>query len=841
MLYIFHPLLEIILFMRLFDSLSLNHILIMILLIIFTIFNLTTTYIIYKNKKIYDIFVTQTNSLLQQILSIVQIRYYCYWFYQRPILIYSIIMLVWFAPIFVSHQVILPFRPYTYANLEPVPQSNYIETTFFSDYLSAHIPEVALHLRTAQSGWIGLWTHSLEFGRPLIHNYALGPAYVISWILLGVIHDPYVYFTILFILLVYTAGLFGLLYAYDISGNSGVGLLAGLLLAFTPSFFFWNSFPMFIAPTTWGMACFYGFHRIRHHPQSRWPILLVAFAVYSLIYMAYPQTIIHLGYIFIGYFCGQLWQLRTNRGAIQRYIGSCSVAVGLGGILTLPLLLDLITASQLSILRQQITPKFFIGAVANITTAKQLLTTVFSFGLSDVLQPITTFTKSTFPIQAGYVTFNLLIFVCIGICTRWRQVWGWVVWLVIAVAFSFRQDIFAFGYFHGLPQLSRGVLFGGGGQQIPLIILALHGLYSIFTRPHTQTRLIALISAGAGLQYIGLTVAYARWQQIPIQWPFVGIELLILCGITLAIILPHTVVRTLLLSGVLLCNAQFSLRPLLLTQPQANVITSSPTANAINASLAPDGLMAMITVKPTNRLEPNFSSVLGIHQIGTYSSLQSIYYVTLMKRFNVKYDNYIRSIRSINPPLPANDLWMTNIRTIVSDKPLNIAGLTFITRVDGLDLYRTADGMGCCLRVPASALRTDNTMSTHLWIDNPQATTNQRLTKKVDYSDEFQLVFPAQAEDSVIIFNQQFHPDWMAQVQTPSRWQPTTTVVINDVYQAVRIPAGTTALSFQFRPWIRWSLVANLFWLLLGGIWLYHKITHIYHARRTLHIRNLLV
>jgi hypothetical protein len=212
-----------------------------------------------------------------------------------------------------------------------------------------------------------------------------------------------------------------------------------------------------------------------------------------------------------------------------------------------------------------------------------------------------------------------------------------------------------------------------------------------------------------------------------------------------------------------------------------------------------------------------------------------------MKRFNVNYDKYIRVVRGINPPLPANDLWMTNIRTIVSDKPLTVPGLTFLKRIDGQYLYHTADGMGCCLRVPASALRTNNTMSTHLWIDNPQATTNQRLTKKEDYGDEFQLVFPAQAEDSVIIFNQQFHPDWVAHVQTTSGWQPTTTVVINDVYQAVRIPAGATALSFQFRPWIRWSIVPNIVWLAIAGIWIFSNITDIYSARRPLRIRNILV
>jgi len=317
------------------------------------------------------------------------------------------------------------------------------------------------------------------------------------------------------------------------------------------------------------------------------------------------------------------------------------------------------------------------------------------------------------------------------------------------------------------------------------------------------------------------TIAYARWQQIPIQWFFVGMELLVLCGITLAILLPHTAWKTVILSAVVLCSAQFSLRPLLLTQPTTNIITTSPTAAAIAASLPPDGLMAMINVKPTFVMEPNFSSVLNVKQIGTYSSLQSNYYVTLMKRFNVNYDKYIRVVRGINPPLPANDLWMTNIRTIVSDKPLTITGLTFLKRVDGQYLYQTGDGMGCCLQVPISALRNDTTAPNHLWLDNPQTPTNQRLNKKVDQGDEFTLEFPAQSVDSVIVFNQQFHPDWVAHVQTTSGWQPTTTVVINDVYQAVRIPAGATALSFQFRPWIRWSIVTNIVWLAIAGILAY--------------------
>lgn len=838
-------------FMSLLLSIAGNHTALAITLCIFTFVNVTLGFVFYKFSATIITFITPITSFVTTRIRITLVadpdkRQWLQdrgrWLYQRPVLVYSVCMLMWFAPLAISQHVISPFRPTTYANLEPNPQATYTETTFFSDFLVAYIPEINLQQQTPRAGWIGLWTNNVEFGRPLSQSGIFAsPAYVINLVILPFIHNEYIYFTVFFVSLIYLTGLFGLLYAHDLSGIPGVALLVGLLLAFTPSFFFWNTFPMFIAPTTWGIALFYGLHRIRYQASANWSILLVAFAVYSLIYTAYPQLIINLAYVSIGYFCWQLWQVRSNFTMLKHYISSCGLAVGIGVILALPFLLDLITTSKSSLLRQQITPQFFIGVVPNIATIKQLLVTLFSFGLSDVLQPITTFTKSTYPIQAGYITFSLFIFVCIGICTQWRNVWGWVVWLFVAAAFSFRQDLFAFGYFHGLPQLSRGLLFGGSSQHIPLLFLVLYGLYSIFTKPPTHTRLIALITAGAGLQYIVLTITYACWQQIPIQWPFVGIELLVLCGVTLAILLPQIAWKTVILSAVVLCSAQFSLRPLLLTQPMANIITTSPTAAAIATSLPPDGLMASINVKPTFIMEPNFSSVLNVKQIGTYSSLQSIYYVNLMKRFNVNYDTYLRTVRSINPPLPANDVWMTNIRTIVSDKPLTLPGLIFLKRVNGSYLYHTADGMGCCLQVPISALRNDTMATNHLWLDNPQAPTNQRLTKKVDLGDEFTLEFPAQIVDSVIVFNQQFHPDWVAHVQKTTGWQPTTTVVINDVYQAVHIPAGATALNFQFRPWIRWSIVVNLFWLTLGGIWLYSKITRIYQARKTFRFKDIMV
>ena len=818
-------------------ALSTNHTALAIVLFVATFINISLGFVFYKHHATISAFVASRITPRIQFLfvehtSTVQwLRRHGSWLYQRPVLVYSIIILLWFIPLLISSHIILPFRPLLYANLDAVPQTTYVEAPLFSDYISSYIPEVNQQMQAPRSGWLALWTNTVEFGKPLSHGSIFSPAYLPSWVLMQFIHDPYDYFTYYFVFIIYLTGLFTILYSREITPQPGVALVTGLLLAYIPAFFFWNTFHTFILPTTWGMALLYGLQRIRNQKSPWWTMVFMAFAVYSLIYTAYPQYIIQMAYFFVGYFGWHLWQLRTNRHQLYTYIMATSVGVGLGIISTIPSLLDIVTAVRLSALRQQISPQFFIGIVPTITNLTQVLGAFLSFGVSDIFQPITTYTKSMFPIKASYITLIMLIFVGIGVTVQWRRVWGWCIWLLIAIAFSFRQDLFAFGYFVGLPQLSRGMLFQSASQQIPLIVLALYGVTTLLSRSLANSRHLVLLTLCGGLQFVGGAVIYALWQQIPVQWSFVALEFAVVLAVTASFFVTHAHWRTVLLTGVILGHAQFVVAPLLLTQPRANIITTSPTAQAINTSLPPDGVMAMITAKLTNRLEPNFSSALGIRQIGAYSSLQSRYYVALMKRFNVKYDTYIRSIRSINPPLPANDVWMANIRTIVSDKPLTIAGLTFITRVDGLYLYRTADGMGCCLQVPMQSLRADND---HFWLDNPQAATNRRLIKQDDKGDAFTVAFPALSAESVVLLNQQFHPDWMAEVQTPKGWQPTTTVVINDVYQGVRIPAGSTALTMQFRPWVRWSLVANLFWLLLGSIWIYRKIMHMHHARATI-------
>lgn len=747
------------------------------------------------------------------------------WGMHHPIMLYSLIMLVWFAPLLYNHQVILPFRPFIYANLEPITQSTYIESTFFADYLTGFIPQIDLQLHANRSGWLTLWSNQLEFGHQLLHLSGFSPAYVLTWLMMWVIDDAYVFSTVSFVVCVYLTGIFVLLYTQLLTQHRSVALLTALCSAFTLSFYFYNTFVMFIAICCWGTAVCYGLLRLRNQPHNRWVALFISFAIYSLLYTTYPQSVLSAAYIIAGYMAVLAWQLRHQPLQFRAFVGWGIGALMFGALLTLPTYLDTYTRLRLSPARTGIGVDFFLAIIPNVQSLQHALQVGLAYVVSDIWQPITTFTKPKYPFNGGHTSLLMMLFVILGVLHHWRNLWGWVVWLFVAIAFSFNHMFFQIGYASIFPQISRGAFFGGFTHFLPQFVLALYGIHSILTTQWVQRPRRNALSLFVAGQFVIGAVAYGYWQQIPIQWNFVGFELGIVAAIMVVLRDTQPTRKFALLVIIILVNAYFLARPLLLVQPYANVIHRSDTAQTIQKTLYPDSYVAVVAIKPSNRLEPNFTVMLDIPIIGSYSSFQSQYYLEFMRRLHVDTSTYNRNIRSIGLPLNMTDLWLSNVRTIVSDKPIDTPEITRLTRSLGMYVYTIADGMGCCLQMPMQALRADND---RYWIDNPQAATNQRLSKQNDQGDAFTVIVTASATDTVVMFNQQFHPDWVAQVQTPQGWQATTTVVINDVYQGVRIPAGSTTLTMQFKPWIRWSIVANLFWIVVGVIWVIGIVTHKY-------------
>jgi len=772
------------------------------------------------------------------------------WLWQRPILLYSITVALYFGGWLWGTQVISPIDMKFAVNMPFTTADHVNYEGFFSDYVLLYVPELYQVMHEPRSTWIGTWNNMIELGRQTLHYGGWSSSYILTWVMLVFITDPFVFFTITFVLYVYLTGLFALLYVRRELQHTGLALFAAYIISFSPFFFFWNTYLLFYTATCWGIAILYGLIWIRDTPNWK-SVLFLTFAIYSILSMVYPQMTIYIMYMMGGYFLYLLWQLRKDYQKLWRF-AVCSIVAGIVGvIMVVPQYLDIFQTSVLAFNRQQQGIKYFTDVMVHFNTVQEVLQVGFAYILKDIFEPSNKFVSQMYPYRGGYTTLFIFLLMMIGAIWRWRQTWGWSLWFVIAVILSFSQTAFTFSYeqLH-LPQLSRAVMIWGAGQQIPEMILAVYGMHVIISESVTRSAKIMLGMVGVGIQLIIGACMMITIRKPNFQWTFMGMyefvifEVIVVALMLVVALVPSMRVKWTIVFGILFLRVILLLQPMLITQPLAAIYVTSPATETIRQTLQPGERMAMVdqlkniipnTVSTFNQITPfggTYNVLLQIANIGTYGPLQSKYYVSLMQRFGVPYDFYNRYIRAIALPMPENDQWMANIRTIVSKNPLNDANLTLTARTEGaipFYVYTTPSTMGCCLQVPLSDVRIDATAQEVVyWIDTPKAATNRQLQKSEDQGDRFVVPVAESANESIIVFSQIFHPQWYARVRTTTGWQDATTVVVNASYQGVRVPVGTQEVVMEFRPWVFWSIIPNIFWLgcalVLFGRWMWSYV-----------------
>lgn len=769
------------------------------------------------------------------------------WLWQRPILLYSITVALYFGGWLWGTKVLSPIDTKFAVNM-PFTTADYDNSGgFFSDYVIYYVPEAYQMMHAPRSTWLTTWNTMTELGRPLSQLSGWSGAYVLTWGMQAFITNPYVFFTATFVLYVYLTGLFALLYVRRLLQHTGLALFAAYIISFSPFFFFWNTYLSFYIATCWGVAILYGLIWIRDTPHWK-SVLFLIFAVYSLFSAAYPQMIIHILYMMVGYFLYLSWQLRKDYQKLWQFVVCCTVAVIAGVSMTIPQYLDIFQTSALAVVRQKMGTTYFTAIMPNLTSMPIAIQVAVKYVLKDIFEPVDRFESLSYPFRGGNTSLFVFLFMMVGAIWRWRQTWGWSLWLAIAVILSFNRTAFEFGYeqMH-LPQLSRAVMFWGAGQQIPEMILAVYGMQVIISEPVKKSAKIMFGMVAAGIQLIIVASIMTMIRKPNFQWTFMGMyEFVVFEAIVVALMLvialvPSMRVKWTIIFGILFLRVIVLLQPMLITQPLTAIHMTSPATETIRQTLRPGERIAMVdqhkTIIPNavstfNEITPfggNYNALLQIANIGTYNPLQSKYYVSLMKRFGVSYDFYNRYIRAIALPMPENDQWMANVRTIVSYNPLNDQNLVLATRTEGFIpfyVYTTPSTMGCCLQVPLSDVRiVTSPQQDDYWIDTPKAPKNRQLQQSENQGDRFVVPVSESTNESIIVFSQIFHPQWHARVRTATGWQDAMPVVVNESYQGVRVPVGTQEVVMEFRPWVFWSIIPNLFWLgcvlLLLGRWMW--------------------
>ena len=522
-----------------------------------------------------------------------------------------------------------------------------------------------------------------------------------------------------------------------------------------------------------------------------------------------------------------------------------------GAMMAMPVYLDLIQTVILATERQKTGAEYFYSVMVDVKTIESVFLVGLTYIVKEMFEPSTNFASGLYPYRGGYTTLFVFILMMIGAIWRWRDTWGWSVWVVVAVIFSFSWGAFVFGYTQlHLPQLSRAVLFWGVGQQIPEMVLAVYGMHVLISEPAIKTAKILIGAVGISTQLILGAVIMTLVRDTNFQWKFndsnqfVVLSLIVVTGMLVMALVSSSRIKWMIVFGVLFLRMILLLQPMFVMQPLHEISVTSSSTEIIRHTLQPGERMAMIDdfteesyrlPQLTQNITPfvaNYNAVLNIPQIGTYNPLLSKHYVALMKRFGVQNKRYNPRVTKIVLPMPENDQWMANIRTIVSKNALNDPNLTLTARTDGaipFYVYTTATTMGCCLQVPLSDVRIDATaQEIEYWIDTPKAATNRQLQKSENQGDRFVVPVTESTKESIIVFSQIFHPQWYARVRTATGWQDATAVVVNASYQGVRVPVGTQEVVMEFRPWAYWSIIPNIFWLgcalLLLGRWMWSYV-----------------
>ncbi|MFM7677256.1 MAG: hypothetical protein ACKO83_00250, partial [Roseiflexaceae bacterium] len=132
--------------------------------------------------------------------------------------------------------------------------------------------------------------------------------------------------------------------------------------------------------------------------------------------------------------------------------------------------------------------------------------------------------------------------------------------------------------------------------------------------------------------------------------------------------------------------------------------------------------------------------------------------------------------------------------------------------------------MGCCVWVAAPEMREQS--PTQWYVDAIQDTGALPVRTMMNAGDVIQLALPARSGAGTVIVSQAYHPDWHATVTTPAGELPATTVIINDGYQGVNVPAEATQVTLRFMPWVWWSWIGHVWWVLCGLLLVYrHRFT----------------
>ncbi len=707
-----------------------------------------------------------------------------------------------FSRILFLSEVIFPHNNALEAGALQEKADAHISNRKFSDQSSVFIPELANNLGSNRKAWLVTWNSHVQLGRASFQLGGLSRAYPLTNLLSCFTSNPFVLYTVLVLLTVGLTAGFLLLFLQSLGLHPAASVCAALGLAFTTAVSYWLCFVIFLSVICWSVCLLWLITEFIRKPS--WPAALaLAFATYCLLIAGYPQLTILFAYMISAYALIRLLQAPCSCGEKLRMMLALVGCVIVGALASVPVYLDLLFVAKDSARLNLVRDSFFLGVLPPYRDLRELagfLMTLFDWSwLGNAIDP-------KYPAHFNGLSFTpvygSLIWLSFILKNR-RVVILWQVLLIICLVGTVFPAAYLFAVHHLGFGLSRIQLLAGA--IIPGFVLSAFTVDAIL---HGKLRLTIASAIWLLIPLVAeLIVALWSWRPLPIN------ALAVLATFALVTALLGSIRRRSMsaLIAIAVLSTFLYGRTLILSRPLRTIHTSSELINAVKAH-TPNEERFVIADPKMAALPPNQEALFGLDSVNSYDSLSSRRYQEWTRLWSAAgtrtYGRHFRFLNNemavANPAFP-----FSNVRVILSTRPLPTDHLRLAAEMNGIKLYET-------LTAPIDLLQTPRFQMSNVGMAVIESSIDQRnlQSSRTETLNDFEkIAVTASPQETLLFLSQQYHRAWRAQTHHRSL----RTVIVNRFYQGVVVPPNTSEVELSFRPFVLWAWLPQFLFVVAGA------------------------
>jgi len=724
--------------------------------------------------------------------------------YRTALVIFLLVQLVYFSPIFFRGWIINPHDGdlnTALANTCNLIRRNYLDESI------QFIPSIHHQIYSDSKSWLPSWIPNVELGRPFTDAWA-SKEFLLSNILIRLGSDPKQVFTWFVVFNYILGGIFIFVFLQDLELHPLAVLVVSLLYSFSPFNIKNQVWPMFLGTGTWFFGLLWAVRKFIQQPNWQRGALL-SFITYCALFIVRKVNLIYMFYILGFYVLFLVFNKISDKKERIRILFYLGLVVLSGAVAYTPSLLDLQENIQNSLRVEEVNNEWlieYLPVATSLESSSLMVHTFFDgywfgqihFNIKDI-----DFLKFRSYSVVPPIGFLLLFAFRRKVL---RRAYGWLTLFAFSTIATYSTPLFLFLAHHLGLGLSRSNPFLWGTYAA--WVIAAYALDNLLqeNRKITWIEVFLLVVVIAN----GIFVYLNYSEQLSMN--YVYFSALITFGMLIFVRFRWPAI---LLFLTFTSIYVYSYRMMLWDNPACYDL-NSPIAQQIKLHTNNDERFAWVGKAP---IRANQEILYGLKSIHTFNSISSRAYNEMVYDISgLQLDSLgrrflkFKNANKFRTPV----FRLTNIGLIVSSK-LPPKVYKVIDRFQGFYFFRPQYEP-----IPYLQLNNFQIVDSEATITVPSKEILPQpvvvLEKKDDY---LRLKLNKRKVDSLLFISQQYHSKWFAKNGTGEKLP---TVRVNGLYQGVLIPPSTGQVVLQYRSWAYYSFIPQTIYLLLGFFALYQYI-----------------